>query len=90
MATRAASQTRSSTFAQARTIWRSLPPSKDGPSGSPKGTGLAGFTTGFLGPVAVGNALDFFGGAASASGWMAGYAVIAIGSAVAAWAVWRT
>ena len=50
---------------------------------------LAGFTTGFLGPVAVGNALDWFGGATTASGWMAGYAVIAIGSAAAAWAVWR-
>jgi predicted MFS family arabinose efflux permease len=50
---------------------------------------LAGFTTGFLGPVAVGTSLDWFGGAASASGWMAGYAVIAIGSAVAAWAVWQ-
>jgi len=50
---------------------------------------LAGFTTGFLGPVAVGNALDWFGGAATASGWMAGYAVISIGSAAAAWAVWR-
>jgi len=50
---------------------------------------LAGFMTGFLAPVAVGNALDWFGGAASASGWMAGYAVIALGSAAAAWAVWR-
>ena len=50
---------------------------------------LAGFTTGFLGPVAVGNVLDWFGGASSPSGWMAGYAVIAIGSAAAAWAVWR-
>jgi MFS family permease len=50
---------------------------------------LAGFTTGFLGPVAVGNVLDCFGGATSASGWMASYTVIAIGSAVAAWAVWR-
>jgi MFS family permease len=50
---------------------------------------LAGFTSGFLAPVAVGNVLDSFGGAASASGWMAGYAVIAIGSAVAACAVWR-
>lgn len=49
---------------------------------------LAGFTTGFLGPVAVGHALDWFDGAASASGWMTGYAVIAIGSAAAAWAVW--
>jgi MFS family permease len=49
---------------------------------------LAGFTTGFLGPVAVGNTLDWFGGVASASGWMVGYAVIAMGSATAAWAVW--
>jgi predicted MFS family arabinose efflux permease len=50
---------------------------------------LAGFTTGFLGPVAVGNVLDWSGGATSASGWLASFAVIAIGSAVAAWAVWR-
>jgi MFS family permease len=50
---------------------------------------LAGFTTGFLGPVAVGTVLDWFGGAASLSGWRAGYLVIAIGSAIAAWAVWR-
>jgi predicted MFS family arabinose efflux permease len=50
---------------------------------------LAGFTTGFLGPVAVGNALDWFGGAASASGWMVSFILIAIGSAAAAWAVWR-
>ena len=50
---------------------------------------LAGFTTGFLGPVAVGNALDWFGGASSPSGWSAGFAVIALGSTAAAWAVWR-
>jgi len=50
---------------------------------------LAGFTTGFLGPVAVGNMLDWFGGAASPSGWSAGFAVIALGSVVAAWAVSR-
>lgn len=50
---------------------------------------LAGFTTGFLGPVAVGNVLDWFGGAASPAGWRASYLVIALGSAVAAWAVWR-
>jgi predicted MFS family arabinose efflux permease len=50
---------------------------------------LAGFTTGFLGPVAVGNVLDWFGGPSSPSGWVAGYAVIAIGSALAAWSVWR-
>jgi MFS family permease len=51
---------------------------------------VSGFTTGFLGPVAVGVVLDWFGGAASASGWRAGYIVIAIGSAVAALAVWRS
>jgi MFS family permease len=50
---------------------------------------LGGFTTGFLGPVAVGTILDWFGGAASAAGWIAAFAVIAIGSAVAALAVWR-
>jgi predicted MFS family arabinose efflux permease len=50
---------------------------------------LVGFTTGFLGPVAVGNVLDWFGGVASPSGWMAGFSIIAIGSAVAAWAVWQ-
>jgi MFS family permease len=49
---------------------------------------LGGFTTGFLGPVAVGNVLDWFGGAASASGWMAGFALIALGSTAAALAVW--
>jgi MFS family permease len=50
---------------------------------------LSGFTTGFLGPVVVGTTLDWFGGAASASGWRAGFIVIATGSAVAAWAVWH-
>lgn len=50
---------------------------------------LSGFTTGFLGPVAVGTVLDWFGGAASVAGWRAGFIVIAIGSAAAAWAVWR-
>jgi hypothetical protein len=49
---------------------------------------LAGFTTGFIGPVVVGYVLDWFGGAASAAGWTAGYLVIAVGSAVAAWSVW--
>jgi predicted MFS family arabinose efflux permease len=49
---------------------------------------LSGFTTGFLGPVAVGMVLDWFGGAASASGWAAGFTVIALGSAAAALAVW--
>lgn len=50
---------------------------------------IAGFTTGFLGPVAVGHALDWFGGANSPSGWRAGFLVIALGSAVAACAVAR-
>jgi len=49
---------------------------------------LSGFTTGFLGPVAVGILLDWFGGAASASGWMAGFMLMALGSAAAALAVW--
>jgi hypothetical protein len=49
---------------------------------------LSGFTTGFLGPVAVGAILDWFGGTASASGWTAGFALIALGSATAALAVW--
>jgi predicted MFS family arabinose efflux permease len=34
---------------------------------------LSGFTTGFLGPVAVGTVLDWFGGAASAVSWTAGF-----------------
>ena len=50
---------------------------------------LGGFTTGFLGPVAVGIVLDWFGGADSPAGWSAGYLVIALGSAVAAWVMWR-
>jgi len=50
---------------------------------------LAGYTTGFVSPVAVGSALDWFGGPATASGWTAGFALIAIGSAIAALAVWR-
>jgi hypothetical protein len=49
---------------------------------------VAGFTTGFLRPVAVGAVLDWFGGAASASGWMAGFTLIALGSTAAALAVW--
>jgi MFS family permease len=49
---------------------------------------LSGFTTGFLGPVAIGAVLDRFGGTASASGWMAGFALIALGSTAAALAVW--
>ncbi|HEY1261690.1 MAG TPA: MFS transporter [Stellaceae bacterium] len=48
---------------------------------------LAGYSTGFLGPVAVGLTLDFFGGAASPAGWRAGFVTIAVGSAVAAAAI---
>ena len=48
---------------------------------------LAGYTTGFLAPVAVGLVLDLFGGAASAAGWRAAFLVIAFGSAAAALAV---
>lgn len=50
---------------------------------------LAGYGTGFVGPVAVGLALDRFGGAASPRGWSAAFLVIAFGSAAAAWAVGR-
>jgi MFS-type transporter involved in bile tolerance (Atg22 family) len=46
---------------------------------------LSGFATGFLGPVAVGTVLDWFGDAASASGWMAGFALIALGSQLQRW-----
>ena len=50
---------------------------------------LAGYATGFLGPVAVGIVLDWFGGAASPRGWSAAFVTIALGSAVAAFAVRR-
>jgi MFS family permease len=50
---------------------------------------LAGYATGFLGPVAVGLALDWFGGAGSVAGWRAAFVTIALGSAVAACAVRR-
>jgi hypothetical protein len=39
-------------------------------------------------PVPGGNAIGWFGGAASAFGWMADYLMIPIGSAIAASAVW--
>jgi MFS family permease len=50
---------------------------------------IAGFTTGFLGPVAVGYTLDWFGGSHSPSGWRAAFVVIALGSTVAACVVSR-
>jgi len=49
---------------------------------------LAGFATGFAGPVAVGVALDRFGGSESATGWTAAFLTMAVGSAIAAAAVW--
>ncbi|HZT87833.1 MAG TPA: MFS transporter [Stellaceae bacterium] len=48
---------------------------------------LAGYATGFLGPVAVGLALDWFGGAGSVAGWRAAFVTIALGSTVAVCAV---
>lgn len=51
---------------------------------------LAGYGTGFFGPVMVGLALDGFGGAGSPAGWSAAFLVIALGSAAAACAVRRT
>jgi MFS family permease len=49
----------------------------------------AGFTTGFAGPVAVGLGLDAFGGE-SAAGWAAAFLIMALGSSVAAGAVWSS
>lgn len=61
---------------------------------SRRGTALAvyafaGFATGFVGPAAVGLALDLCGGATSPSGWMAAFLVMALGSTAAGCAVWR-
>jgi MFS family permease len=50
--------------------------------------GFVGFATGFLGPTAVGIVLDGFGGVDSASGWRAAFLTLALGSTVAAIAVW--
>jgi len=60
-----------------------------------RGTALAvyaftGYTAAFAGPVAVGVALDQFGGAGSPAGWTAAFATMALGSAAAAWAVRST
>jgi len=48
---------------------------------------FSGYVTAFFGPVVAGIALDQFGGARSPEGWTAAFAAIALGSAVAAWAV---
>jgi len=57
-----------------------------------RGTALAafafiGYTAAFIGPVAVGVALDQFGGAGSAAGWAAAFATMALGSTATAWAI---
>jgi MFS family permease len=57
-----------------------------------RGTALAayafiGYTAAFAGPVAVGIALDLFGGAGGATGWTAAFAAMALGSTAAAWAM---
>jgi MFS family permease len=49
---------------------------------------LAGFTTGFLGPAAVGLSLDWFGGVDSRSGWTAAFLTMSIGSTAAGLSVW--
>jgi MFS family permease len=59
-----------------------------------RGTALAvyaftGSMTGFVSPVVVGVLLDQCGGAQSATGWTAAFVSMALGSAVAAWAVRR-
>ncbi len=51
--------------------------------------GLFGFTSGFLGPLAVGLALKGAGGVANASAWFWAFAVMAFGSVTAAVAMAR-
>jgi MFS family permease len=57
-----------------------------------RGTALAlfaftGYTAAFIGPVAVGVALDIFGGAGNPFGWTAAFVTMALGSTAAAWAM---
>lgn len=57
-----------------------------------RGTALAvfaftGYTAAFIGPVAVGIALDTFGGAGSSTGWTAAFVTMALGSTAAACAM---
>ncbi|HYM31313.1 MAG TPA: MFS transporter [Candidatus Cybelea sp.] len=47
-----------------------------------------GFGTSFLGPLVIGVALDHAGGSASASGWLAAYAVMALGTMLGPLALW--
>lgn len=49
--------------------------------------GLFGFSSGFVGPFAVGFALTLAGGAAEPAAWLWGFAVMRLGSAVAAVAI---
>jgi MFS family permease len=51
---------------------------------------LAGFTTGFLGPAAVGLSLDWFGGIDSSLGWTAAFLTLSIGATAAGLAVWTS
>ncbi len=51
---------------------------------------LAGFTTGFLGPAAVGLSLDWFGGIDSSLGWTAAFLTLSLGSTAAGLAVWSS
>jgi MFS family permease len=46
-----------------------------------------GYLAAFIGPVAVGIALDFFGGTSSPEGWSAAFLTMAFGSTVAALAM---
>ena len=48
---------------------------------------FTGYTAAFVGPVAVGIALDEFGGAGSPTGWTAAFVTMALGSTAAAWAM---
>lgn len=51
---------------------------------------LAGFTTGFLGPAAVGLSLDWFGGVDTPSGWTAAFLTMSIGSVAAGLSIWMS
>jgi MFS-type transporter involved in bile tolerance (Atg22 family) len=48
---------------------------------------FTGYTAAFIGPVAVGIALDAFGGAGTSTGWTAAFVTMALGSTAAAWAM---
>jgi MFS-type transporter involved in bile tolerance (Atg22 family) len=52
--------------------------------------GLLGFTSGFLGPLAVGITLQVTGGTSSAAAWLAAFLVVGLGSVVSAAAMRRS